>query len=115
MELPAIPVSQIHSVTRRLRDRTGCGFDNIGPSDIRALLSPALSWLGDIFLEIEPVAMAVDGEPHLLEAQTDIRRPWHCSHSLVDQTLDSVARCRRASGHVRMLDFGTRLLRAPAL
>ena len=53
VELPAIPVSQIHFVTRRLSDRTGRGFDNIGPSDIRALPSPALSWLGHIFLEIE--------------------------------------------------------------
>ena len=53
VELPAILVSQIHSITRRLSDRTGRGLDNIGPSDIRALRSPALSWLGDIFLEIE--------------------------------------------------------------
>ena len=36
-----------------MSDRTGRGFDNIGPSDIRALPRPALSWLGDIFLEIE--------------------------------------------------------------
>ena len=52
-ELPAIPVSQIKSITRRLSDRTGRAFDNIGPSDIRALPRPALSWLRDIFLEIE--------------------------------------------------------------
>ena len=53
VELPAIPVSQIHSITRRLSDRTGRGFDNIGPSDFRVLPSPALSWLGDIFSKLK--------------------------------------------------------------
>ena len=36
------------------------------------------------------VAFAVDGESHLLEAQTDIRGQWHCTHSLADQTLDQL-------------------------
>ena len=52
-ELPRIPVSQIISITRRMSDMTGRGFDNIGPSDIRALPRPALSSLRDLYLEIE--------------------------------------------------------------
>ena len=41
-ELLAISVSQIKSITRRMSDRTGSGFDNIGPSDIRAFTPCAL-------------------------------------------------------------------------
>ena len=43
VELPALSVSRIRSVTRGLSDKTGRGFDNIGPSDIRSLPTPAKS------------------------------------------------------------------------
>ena len=46
-------MSQIISITRRMSDRTGRGFDNIGPADIRALPRPALSALRDLYLDIE--------------------------------------------------------------
>ena len=52
-ELPRIPVSQIVSITRRMSDRTGRGFDNVGPADIRALSRSALSILRDLYLDIE--------------------------------------------------------------
>ena len=48
-----IPVSQIVSTTRRMSDRTGRGFDNVGPADIRALPRAALSVLRDLYLDIE--------------------------------------------------------------
>ena len=45
VELPAIPVSQIHSITRRLSDRTGRGFDNIGPqASVPSQAQHSLGW-----------------------------------------------------------------------
>ena len=42
VELPALSLSRIKSVTRGLSGKTGRGFDNIEPSDIRSLPAPGL-------------------------------------------------------------------------
>ena len=53
VDLPALSLSQVRSVTQGLSDETGRGFDSVGPSDIHSL--PALTVVGllGVYHEIE--------------------------------------------------------------
>ena len=117
-ELPRIPVSQIVSITRRMSDRTGRGFDNVGPADIRALPRSALSALRDLYLDIErrcqwPWQLMVNLvalKPKPTSGDRGIALvPWLIR--LWTQLRDALP----VFGPASMLDSGTRPLQAPVL
>ena len=47
--------AHVGSVARGLSDRTGRGFDNLGPSDIRSLPLPARAELVALYHEVERI------------------------------------------------------------